>query len=80
MSEVLNKMPRRQRGRPPKHPWDKWGDGNIHSCEQGVDFHSEVFSFRALVHRSANARGLKAETSTSGKRVTFRFYDPALED
>jgi hypothetical protein len=40
-------------------------------------FQTSPTSFRALVHRTANARGMKAETTINkyDKSVTFRFFE-----
>lgn len=77
MASVVQDFPRRHRGRPPIYDWDKYADGQVWICKQGQDFDTSPVSFRALVHRTANARGMKAET-TINKRdqsVTFRFFE-----
>jgi hypothetical protein len=54
-----------------------YGDGQVWVVHKDRDFHTDATSFRALVHRTANSRGQKAETviSKDKKSVTFRFYD-----
>jgi hypothetical protein len=77
MATTVQEFPRRHRGRPPIYDWDKFSDGQTWVCRQGQDFNITPVSFRALVHRTANARGMKAET-TINKRdqsVTFRFFE-----
>lgn len=77
MASVVEQFPKRHRGRPPKYDWDKYADGQTWVCHQGRDFDTSPISFRALVHRTANARGLKAETTINkhSKSVTFRFFE-----
>lgn len=69
----------KHRGRPPTYDWDKLSDGQVWVRYKGIDFQSEVASFRALVHRTASAKGLKVETSIdkNAESVTFRFYADA---
>jgi hypothetical protein len=77
MASVVQQFPTRHRGRPPIYDWEKYGDGQTWVCRQGVDFETSPTSFRALVHRTANARGMKAETTINkyDKSVTFRFTE-----
>lgn len=67
----------RRRGRPPLYPWESWFDGDIHVCYMGRDFQTAPSSFRALVHRAANSRGMKAETKIDPEAgsVSFRFFE-----
>lgn len=80
MATVVEQLPKRHRGRPPKYDWDRYSDGRNYRCVQGVDFDTSPVSFRALVHRTADARGLKAETriDKAAGAVLFRIYDPAV--
>ena len=68
---------KRGRGRPAKYDWDKYLDGNRWVCYQGTDFDTSPTSFRALVHRTANSRGLKCETQIDkhSNSVSFRFIE-----
>lgn len=70
--------PRKRRGRPPKYDWELLGDGQLHVLYEGQDFETSCTSFRALVHRSANARGLKADTriDKNAHSVAFTFFKP----
>ena len=84
MAHTVEQFPRRRRGRPPKYSWDRFFDDQIHVLYQGEDFKSELDSFRALVHRTANARPRayegagpwKAHTQIDkdNKSVSFLFY------
>lgn len=67
----------RGRGRPALHDWDKYADGQLWVLYQGEDFHCELASFRALVHRTAQARGMNKETSIdkNARSVSFRIFD-----
>lgn len=80
MSSVVTEFPKRHRGRPPLYDWDKYSDGQSWVCRAGQDFQTSPTSFRALVHRTASARGLKAETiiDKHAQTVTFRFFDPEV--
>lgn len=74
MSYTVKEFPRRRRGRPPKYDWDRYFDGEIHVLRQGVDFQISPTSFRALVHRTANARGnWRAETQINKNEGTVLF-------
>lgn len=80
MSAVVEEFPRRRRGRPPKYDWDSCFDGQIHVWYQGTDFDTSTTSFRALVHRTANAReggSWRAETriDKNNNSVIFRFFE-----
>lgn len=81
MASVLADFPKRHRGRPPIYDWDKYADGQNWVCKQGEDFETSPVSFRALVHRTANARGMKAETTIDKDRntVSFRFFNEGDE-
>lgn len=67
----------KRRGRPPLYDWDRYFDGEIHILYQGTDFQVSPQSFRALVHRTANSRGMKAETrlDKNANSVAFRFFE-----
>jgi hypothetical protein len=75
MASTIKQLTKRQRGRPPKYDWDLWGDGQSWVCHEGTDFFTSTTSFRALVHRTANSRGCKAETTIdkNNKSVSFRW-------
>lgn len=74
---TLDEFPRRRRGRPPKYDWDAYFNGEINVLYQGVDFNVPLDSFRALVHRTANSRGMKAHTQVdnNNKYVAFKFVE-----
>lgn len=80
MSTTLKEFPRRRRGRPPLYDWDSLFDEDIHVFYKDKDFNITIESFRALVHRTANARvedgPWKAQTQIdkNSKSVAFRFY------
>lgn len=76
MANVIEEFPRRHRGRPPIYDWDTYSDGQNWVCYQGTDFQTSPTSFRALVHRTANSRGMKAQTiiNKEDKSVAFHFY------
>lgn len=78
MAQTIADLPRRRRGRPPLYDWDLYANGDNWVCRKGVDFQTSPTSFRALVHRTATARGLKAETfiDKTAETVSFRFFDP----
>jgi hypothetical protein len=59
------------------YDWDKFSDGQNWVCRRGEDFQTSPMSFRALVHRTANARGMKAETQIdkNAQTVSFRFFE-----
>jgi hypothetical protein len=69
----------KKRGRPALYNWNDCFDGEEHIFFQGQDFITSIDSFRALVHRTANAKAeggpWKAETKIdrSQKSVMFRF-------
>jgi hypothetical protein len=77
MAGVVSEFPKRYPGRPPIYDWEKYADGQTWVCRRGVDFEISPVSFRALVHRTAKVRGLKAETriDKNAGTVTFRFYE-----
>lgn len=76
MSSVIEEFPAKHRGRPNKYDWDLYMDGKNWKCVQGQDFHVSAVSFRALVHRTARTRGLKAETRINKAKteVLFRVF------
>lgn len=78
MGHTIDQFPRRRRGRPPLYDWESYFDGQIHVLYQGRDFNPSPQSFRALVHRTAAAKGVgwKAETQIdkNNNSVSFRFY------
>lgn len=63
MTETLTEVPRARRGRPPKYDWDAIADGQVHVLRKGRDFHTSAVSFRALCHRTKQARGMGLETT-----------------
>lgn len=78
MATVVEQFEKRHRGRPPKYNWDKYMDGQIWILHEGSDFDCPggAKSFRALVHRTATSRGLKAETRIINKTaVQFCVHD-----
>lgn len=64
-------------GRPPKYPWDKWLDGEIHVVEQDIDFRTLMSSFVMMIHQAAKREDGTAQTSTEGKKITFVFIPNA---
>ena len=74
-------MSSKKRGRPALYNWDECFDGEEHIFFRGRDFATSIDSFRALVHRTANAQAVggpwKAETKIdrSQQSVMFRFIN-----
>lgn len=71
--EILDKFGHHM-GRKPIYPWDEWTDGKIRELVQGIDFESEITSFRVLIHRTARKRGLKAKTRVTDVGIMVSFY------
>jgi hypothetical protein len=76
---MTDPLTKKGRGRPREMPWDEWMsqlDVRLHLI-RGVDFKSELISFRVHVHRVAKEYGLKAKTEKDitpeheGMYVTF---------
>jgi hypothetical protein len=65
-----------QRGRPPKHDWDRLTDGKARRLYRGVDFDAQLPSFRTMVHRKARDLGLRAHTSINeaDASIVVEFY------
>lgn len=63
----------RPRGRPPKYNWDKFMDGSEHIAWPEQDFKCTPKSFRALVYRTANSRGLVATVTLDKHTGSVRF-------
>jgi hypothetical protein len=63
----------RPRGRPPKYDWDKYMDGHEHICWPEQDFTCTSQSFRALVYRTADSRGLTATVTLDKHSGSVRF-------
>ena len=53
-------------GRPPKYPWDKWLDGNVHRLRHGVHFTRQPQDFQTAVHGMAATKGWSIETNIEG--------------
>lgn len=84
MSETLTEFPAKRRGRPPLYDWESWifPLEKINVLREGRDYKTSRVSFRALCHRAATSRGLKATTrmldTDDGQApgVAVLFYDP----
>lgn len=80
MSEIVQEFTKKRRGRPPLYDWDSLFDEEIHVYYKGIDFQTNIESFRALVHRTASTRteGGPWRTETRIDRnqqsVEFRFF------
>jgi hypothetical protein len=74
MAEQIHSRRRsRPRGRPSIYDWDRYSDGSEHICWPGQEFHCAPTSFRALVYRTADARGLKATVTLDKHTGSVRF-------
>lgn len=75
MSQIIDTFTSRK-GRPPKHPWDEWTDGQSRRLYKGRDFSSELISMRTMIHRKARDLGMNAYThiNEADQSIQVRFY------
>ena len=67
--------PQPKRGRPPKYPWAKWTDGELHTAVPGVDFTVSTKAIQEAIYYHAHANGLQVKTQMAfdGSGLMFRF-------
>lgn len=62
---------KKEKGRPPKYPWEDWMDGQAHKLVHGEDFDCSPKALVVLAHREAKKAGMTARTRLAKDKKTL---------
>jgi hypothetical protein len=83
MPRVLAELPvstRSSAGRPEKHPFDEWFDGNVYELVEGEDFDSKRTTMATVLHTAATKRDLVVQTRITKDGIAIQARPITDED
>lgn len=76
MSEVVDRFPPAAYA---KYDWERWIDGQIHKCTQGVDFETAPSKFVRAAYKWASDHGMTARGRVLGDSVWLQFAESKVK-